>query len=131
MVATPGVGLERHGGHLGSGLRAGFYPTQPRRQTSDPCTNAPPDHPPRILHTLVENQVDLVWERFVTPLLPVKSYDKLNAWLLDQCVTYATAHPRASGQTPASTGVANALALWGSGRRPCSPVETTSVVPFA
>jgi hypothetical protein len=40
MVATLGVGLERHGGHPGSGLGAAFYPTQPRRQTSDPCTNA-------------------------------------------------------------------------------------------
>jgi hypothetical protein len=37
MVATPGVGLERHGGHPGLGLGAAFYPTQPRRQTSDPC----------------------------------------------------------------------------------------------
>jgi hypothetical protein len=37
MVATLGVGLERHGGHPGSGLRAAFYPTQPRRQTSNPC----------------------------------------------------------------------------------------------
>jgi hypothetical protein len=31
MVATLGVGLERHGGHPGSGLGAAFYPTQPRR----------------------------------------------------------------------------------------------------
>jgi hypothetical protein len=47
---------------------------------------------PRILHILVENQAGLVWERFVTPLLRVKSYDELNAWLLDQCVTFAKAH---------------------------------------
>jgi hypothetical protein len=29
MVATLGVGLERHGGHPGSGLGAAFYLTQP------------------------------------------------------------------------------------------------------
>ena len=41
----------------------------------------------------VENQVGLVRERFFTPRLRVKSYDELNGWLLDQCVTYAKAHP--------------------------------------
>jgi transposase len=41
----------------------------------------------------VENQVGLVRERFFTPRLRVKSYDELNAWLLDQCVNYARAHP--------------------------------------
>jgi transposase len=40
----------------------------------------------------VENQVGLVRERFFTPRLRVKSYDELNAWLLDQCVTYAKTH---------------------------------------
>jgi transposase len=40
----------------------------------------------------VENQVGLVRERFFSPRLRVKSYDELNAWLLDQCVTYAKAH---------------------------------------
>jgi transposase len=40
----------------------------------------------------VENQVGLARERFFTPRLRVKSYDELNAWLLDQCVTYAKAH---------------------------------------
>src|SRR3954471_3648921 len=40
----------------------------------------------------VENQVGLVRERFFTPRLRVKSYDELNAWLLDQCVIYAKAH---------------------------------------
>ncbi len=40
----------------------------------------------------VENQVGLVRERFFTPRLRVKSYDELNAWLLDQCVAYARAH---------------------------------------
>jgi transposase len=40
----------------------------------------------------VENQVGLVRERFFTPRLKVKSYDELNAWLLDQCVAYARAH---------------------------------------
>src|SRR5258708_23693206 len=41
----------------------------------------------------VENQVGLVRERFFSPRLRVKSYDELNAWLLDQCVAYAKAHP--------------------------------------
>ncbi len=40
----------------------------------------------------VENQVGLVRERFFSPRLRVKSYDELNAWLLDQCVAYARAH---------------------------------------
>ena len=31
----------------------------------------------------VENQVGLVRERFFSPRLRVKSYDELNAWLLD------------------------------------------------
>src|ERR1700759_2515244 len=40
----------------------------------------------------VENQVGLVRERFFTPRLRVKSYDELNAWLVDKCVAYAKAH---------------------------------------
>ena len=40
----------------------------------------------------VENQVGLVRERFFTPRLRVKSYEELNAWLLEQCVSYAHAH---------------------------------------
>jgi transposase len=40
----------------------------------------------------VENQVGVVRERFFTPRLRVKSYDELNAWLLDRCVSYAKAH---------------------------------------
>ena len=41
----------------------------------------------------VENQVGLVRERFFTPRVRVKSYEELNAWLLDQAVAYAKAHP--------------------------------------
>ena len=41
----------------------------------------------------VENQVGVVRERFFTPRLRFKSYDELNAWLLDRCVAYAKAHP--------------------------------------
>ncbi|HEX2972590.1 MAG TPA: IS21 family transposase [Tepidisphaeraceae bacterium] len=41
----------------------------------------------------VENQVGLVRERFFTPRLRVRSYDELNAWLLDQCIAYAKGHP--------------------------------------
>ena len=41
----------------------------------------------------VENQVGLVRERFFTPRLRFKTYDEMNAWLLDQCVAYAKTHP--------------------------------------
>ena len=41
----------------------------------------------------VENQVGLVRERFFTPRLRFKTYDELNAFLLDRCVAYAKAHP--------------------------------------
>src|SRR5204862_6663386 len=41
----------------------------------------------------VENQVGLVRERFFAPRLRVKTYDELNAWLIDKCVAYAKAHP--------------------------------------
>ncbi len=40
----------------------------------------------------VENQVGLVRERFFTPRLRVRSYEELNAWLLDRCIAYAKAH---------------------------------------
>ncbi len=41
----------------------------------------------------VENQVGNIRERFFTPRLRVKDYDELNAWLLDQCIASAKAHP--------------------------------------
>jgi len=41
----------------------------------------------------VENQVGLVRERFFTPRLRVKSYDELNAWLMDKCIAWAKGHP--------------------------------------
>src|SRR4051794_3278885 len=41
----------------------------------------------------VENQVGLVRERFFTPRLRFKTYDELNAWLVDKCIAYARAHP--------------------------------------
>ena len=40
----------------------------------------------------VENQVGLVRRRFFTPRLRVKSYEELNAWLLDRCIAWARAH---------------------------------------
>lgn len=40
----------------------------------------------------VENQVGLVRERFFTPRRRVKSYDELNAVLLDKAMAYARAH---------------------------------------
>jgi transposase len=41
----------------------------------------------------VENQVGFVRERLFTPRLRFKTYDELNAWLLDKCITQARAHP--------------------------------------
>jgi transposase len=41
----------------------------------------------------VENQVGLVRERFFTPRLRFKTYDELNAWLVDRCVAHARAQP--------------------------------------
>ncbi|SFU83340.1 hypothetical protein SAMN02799631_02599 [Methylobacterium sp. 174MFSha1.1] len=41
----------------------------------------------------VENQVGLVRERLFTPCVRVRSYDELNALLLDGVVAYAKAHP--------------------------------------
>jgi len=40
----------------------------------------------------VENQVGLVRERFFTPRLRFKTYEELNAWLLDQCIGWARTH---------------------------------------
>src|SRR5437870_7497850 len=49
----------------------------------------------------VENQVGLVRERFFTPRLRFKTFDELNAWLLDKCIAYAKAHrhPELTDQT--------------------------------
>jgi hypothetical protein len=41
----------------------------------------------------VENQVGTVRQRFFAPRVRVKSYDELNAWLLDRCVAWAKAQP--------------------------------------
>jgi transposase len=40
----------------------------------------------------VENQVGMVRERFFTPRLRVKSYEELNAWLIDKCIAHARVH---------------------------------------
>ncbi len=40
----------------------------------------------------VENQVGLVRERFFTPRLRFKTFDEMNAWLMDKCIAYAKAH---------------------------------------
>jgi transposase len=49
----------------------------------------------------VENQVGLVRERFFTPRLRFKTYDEMNAWLLDKCIAYGQAHhhPELTEQT--------------------------------
>jgi transposase len=41
----------------------------------------------------VENQVGVVRQRFFAPRVRAKSYEELNAWLLDRCVAYARAQP--------------------------------------
>ena len=41
----------------------------------------------------VENQVNVVRERFFKPRLRFATLAELNAWLLDRCVSYARAHP--------------------------------------
>ena len=65
----------------------------------------------------VENQVGLVRERFFTPRLRVKSYDELNAWLLDRCIAFAKAHkhPEFPDQT-----------VWS-----CFERERAQLVPYA
>ena len=40
----------------------------------------------------VENQVGLVRGRFFTPRVRAKSYEELNAWLLDKCIAFAKVH---------------------------------------
>jgi transposase len=49
----------------------------------------------------VENQVGMVRGRFFTPRLRFKSYEEMNAWLLEQSVTYAKRqrHPEFKDQT--------------------------------
>ncbi len=49
----------------------------------------------------VENQVGLVRERFFTPRLRFKTFDELNAWLMDKCIAYAKghAHPERADRT--------------------------------
>jgi transposase len=41
----------------------------------------------------VENQVGNIRERFFTPRLKFKTYEELNAWLLDRCVAHAKVQP--------------------------------------
>jgi len=41
----------------------------------------------------VENQVGVARERFFTPRLRFKSYDDLNAWLVDRCLAWAKGRP--------------------------------------
>jgi hypothetical protein len=49
----------------------------------------------------VENQVGNVRERLFTPRLRFKSYDEMNAWLLEQCIVHAKAnsHPEFKDRT--------------------------------
>ncbi len=49
----------------------------------------------------VENQVGNIRERFFTPKLRFTSYEDLNAWLLERCVSYAKAsrHPERSAHS--------------------------------
>jgi len=49
----------------------------------------------------VENQVGNIREGLFTPQLRFRSYEELNAWLLDECITRAKtrAHPEQSDKT--------------------------------
>jgi transposase len=49
----------------------------------------------------VENQVGVVRQRFFSPRVRVKSYEELNAWLLDRCVAWVKAnrHPELRDRT--------------------------------
>ena len=49
----------------------------------------------------VENQVGVVRQRFFSPRVRAKSYEELNAWLMDRCVAYARAqaHPEVRDKT--------------------------------
>jgi len=49
----------------------------------------------------VENQVGVIRQRFFAPRLRVRSYEELNAWLLDRCIAYAKAqvHPEVRNRT--------------------------------
>ena len=49
----------------------------------------------------VENQVGNIRERFFTPRLKFRSYQELNAWLVDRCVSHAQSaeHPDIPGET--------------------------------
>jgi transposase len=40
----------------------------------------------------VENQVGVVRQRFFAPRVRVKSYEELNAWLIDRCIAWAKVH---------------------------------------
>jgi transposase len=65
----------------------------------------------------VENQVGLVRERFFTPRLRFKSYEELNAWLLDRCVAYAKAHRHPELRRPDGLGgVRGGAASWSLSR---------------
>ena len=49
----------------------------------------------------VENQVGTVRQRFFSPRVRVKSYEELNAWLMDRCIAWAKAqlHPEVRDKT--------------------------------
>jgi transposase len=49
----------------------------------------------------VENQVGNIRERLFTPRVRFKTYDELNAWLVDRCIAYAKVHrhPELTEQT--------------------------------
>jgi transposase len=61
----------------------------------------------------VENQVGTLRERFFTPRLKFKTYEELNAWLLDRCIAYARAqpHPEFKDRTVFATFEAERAAL--------------------
>jgi transposase len=64
----------------------------------------------------IENQVGVSRQRLFTPRLRFKSYDELNAWLLDRCVAMAKAqaHPEVRDRTIWEMFEAERASLWES-----------------
>jgi hypothetical protein len=69
----------------------------------------------------VEDQVGLVRERFFTPRLRFKTYEEMNAWLLDKCIAYAKAHHHPGTDRANDLGSVR-------GRAPEADIELTGVV---
>lgn len=66
---------------------------------------------------VVQDQAGSVRGRFLTPRLRAKSFDELNTWLLDKCLTHAKTHDHAEPKEQA---------IWQA-----FEIEWPSLVPYA